>query len=150
VEVRHGGGRNLRELTCQTGGGIGTNQPTNVTWTFASTMAESMTGAPSTQMLFVYSGTAADNSNAMAQDKWVQATVDKTILQNNEMDMYQYDSSRARLHMFGLQCNQQAALGRWQLDNQQGSWVTHQALYATAARSPRLAGVTLFLKAIGT
>jgi hypothetical protein len=95
-------------LTCQTGGGIGTNQPTNVTWTFASTMAESMTGAPSTQMLFVYSGTAADNSNAMAQDKWVQATVDKTILQNNEMDMYQYDSSRARLHMFGLQCNQQA------------------------------------------
>jgi hypothetical protein len=116
-------GGTFGSLTCQTGGGIGTNQPTNVTWTFGSTMAETMTGAPGTQILFVYSGTAADNSNAMAQDRWVQATVDKTILQNNEMDMYQYDSSRARLHMFGLQCNQQAALGRWQLDNQQGSWV---------------------------
>jgi Chitobiase/beta-hexosaminidase C-terminal domain len=117
----NGGGSPLSQLC----GGVGSIQPSAWTWSFGSTMTETVSTTASsseTQILYIYAGPACDNCTTIAQDKWVKAVGGSTIIANNELDMYQNDSSRSRLHMFGLQCNQQAGIMQWQIDNQQGSW----------------------------
>lgn len=112
-------------VTCQTGGGVGTIQPSAWTWTWGTPMAESISTTSSTgetQMLNIYTGASCDNCTMLAEDKIVQPTQGSTYIANNEMDVSMYDSTDARMHMGGLQCNQQAGTLQWQIDNQQGSW----------------------------
>jgi hypothetical protein len=124
------GGGTWGSLTCDSGGGVGSFNPTNVTWSWGSTMAETVSTTASsgeTQILYVYTDNPCNDCTTISQDKWLESVGDDTIIANNELDMMQYDGTRSRLHMFGLQCNQQpgnAAFGHWQIDNQQGIWWT--------------------------
>jgi hypothetical protein len=123
-----GAGTTYGSLYCQPGGGVGSNIPSNVAITFGSSangfiMNESVsTTATSgeTQFLEVFKPAGIDTDNTMAQDKWVRAIGDQTIIANNEIDMFSNDHTHNIMHMFGLQCNQQpgnADYGYWEIDS---------------------------------
>lgn len=114
---------------CKVGGGIGSIQPSAVSWTWGTPMVESMTttnNTGSTQMLFIQNrdSSACPNCTEIVQDKITQPDHDKTALENNEMDLNNNQNPQNTFHTASLQCNQQAGTLAWQVDNQQGSWVT--------------------------
>lgn len=107
--------------TC--GGGVGSAQPSawNVS-TDGTTMLYSITstsGAP--QILVTLGGSGCDSCTKEAQHFKIQPVLN-THMENIEVDMWHNDGTRNRLHMFGLQCNQQSGINQWQYDNEQGSW----------------------------
>jgi hypothetical protein len=112
-------------ITCQAGGGVGTIQPSAWTWTWGTPMVEGISTTSSTgetQMLNIYTGASCDSCTMLAEDKTVQPSQGSTYIANNEMDVSMNDSTDARLHMGGLQCNQQSGTLQWQVNNEQGSW----------------------------
>lgn len=114
---------------CKVGGGIGSVQPSAVSWTWGTPMVESMStniNTSSTQMLFIHnvSSTSCPNCTEIVQDKITQPDHDKTALENNEMDLNNNQTAQNAFHTASLQCNQQSGTLAWQVDNQQGSWVT--------------------------
>ena len=111
-------------LTCQSGGGVGTIQPSAWSQTWGASMAESESTTSSTgttEMLFVYTGPSSDSSTYMAQHLVIQPTEGSTYLLNNEIDMFLLDTTHDKEIMFGLQANQQSGTLQWQIDNT-GSW----------------------------
>ena len=116
-------GKTFPGLPCASGGGIGSNLPSAASWTFGTTMNESVsTTATSgeTQILYIFQGIACDSCTSIAMDKWVEPTGNANIA-NNEMDMYQFDTTRNIEHMFGLQCSQLSGGVGWEYDNVGGS-----------------------------
>ena len=123
-------GGNAGTPTSTACGGVGSTQPSTWSYSWGSTMSQSVSTTASsgeTQILAVYSGPGNDASTFIAQHKVFQPTVGNGSIANNEIDMWENDNTRNRLHMFGWQCNQQPgnpAYGLWQYDNEQGSWQT--------------------------
>lgn len=115
--------------SCEAGGGIGSLVPSDVKWSFGSPGTQTMSATNttgSTQMLFVHgdSSTACTNCTELVQDKVFQVSKGRAFLENNELDSnVNMLATYNQFHTASLQCNQQAASGRWQYDNQQGSWI---------------------------
>ncbi len=109
----------------QCGGGVGSDQPS--TWNVTTGTQESISvsgtsGAP--QILITLGGSGCDSCTKATMDRWVKPlnSNDLANVENHEMDLWHNDGTRNRLHMGGLQCNQQSAFLQWQIDNEQGSW----------------------------
>lgn len=112
-------------LTCQSGGGVGSIQPSAWAQTYGSTMTEGVSTTSSTgttQMLFVNTGAASDSSTYIAEHLVIQPNEGPTYLLNNEMDIALLDATHNKEIMCGLQANQQAGILQWQYANT-GSWV---------------------------
>lgn len=110
-------------LGCQAGGGVGTNQPSNVSMSFGPTETISVSTTASsgqTQALFPYFGPGCDNCDYFAQDKYVEANGGKGIVVAQEMDFFMYDHTRGKNLQIGLQCNL-AGTAQWQRDNVGGA-----------------------------
>lgn len=121
---------------CKKGGGIGSIQPSSVSWSFGNPLTQTMvtptlTTAHSTQMLFTYhqSTSACPDCTELIQDKITQPGQDKTKLENNEMDLNVNVPAHSLFHTASLQCNQQAGTLQWQVDNQCCSWVNTGVTY---------------------
>lgn len=113
-------------LTCQVGGGVGTINPSSVTWTKATTAqvdlsTTSATGT--TQALFIWTSAAGACSDCtmLAHDVIYKPDQGATYILNNELDANFTEPGFAQQHSASLQCNQQGT-PQWQIDNQQGSW----------------------------
>lgn len=113
---------------CQAGGGVGSIEPSSISWTFGSPMVETTSTTSSTgttQILYVQgtTSTACPNCTGLVQDKVFQVDKGKTFLLNNELDSnVNMLATWNQFHTASLQCNQQGATPQWQYDNQQGSW----------------------------
>jgi hypothetical protein len=112
-------------ITCQAGGGVGTTNPSALTWTFGTSMDLSITG-PSTQALFVHTTPAPTCADCtwLAHDVTFLPTAGATVIENNEADANFTQPAHGNAeHSASLQCNQQSGTEQWQVDNQQGAWV---------------------------
>jgi hypothetical protein len=115
-------------VTCQKGGGVGSNLPSSLTWTFGTPMVETMsTTATSgeTQALFINttSSSTCTTCTELVEDKIVQVNKGPTFVANHEMDANaNMLTTYNQFHTASLQCNQQSGTLQWQYDNQQGSW----------------------------
>lgn len=104
-------------------GGVGSNQPAGWTITYGTTESISLTGTTGTpQILVTLGGSGCDSCTEETMDKWVKPLNALGHVQNHEMDAWHNDGAHNRLHMGGLQCNQQPGKLNWQVDNEQGSW----------------------------
>lgn len=107
------------------GGGVGSDQPSTWSITPGSGSTPQVMSITSTggfpQFLYTLGGSGCDSCTKITQDKCVMP-VNGANMQNYEMDVWSYDGTRKRLHMIGLQCNQQNGTKQWQIDNEQGSW----------------------------
>lgn len=114
-------------VSCQSGGGVGSINPSNVVWNFGSTMTEqtsTTSTSGSAQILYIntQSSTACPTCTELVEDKIVQVS-NTPGTQNNEMDAnVNMLSTYNQFHTASLQCNQQPGKLQWQYDNQQGSW----------------------------
>jgi len=123
--------------TATCGGGVGNSYPTSWDYVWGSTMTQQMTGGADVQILATFSADEcphcaqpAGTEIMMAQSKTVMATVDSSIISNNEMDMQASDASNTIggvpvEHNFGLQCEQSSPAsdpGYWAIDGA-GKWV---------------------------
>jgi hypothetical protein len=123
------------EATCT--GGVGDSYPTSWDFAWGPTMTEQMTGGDNVQILATFGADVCPLCDQpvgtqimMAQSKTVMATVDSSILSNNEMDMQAVDATNTVggvpvQHNFGLQCEQSSPAGHpgyWAIDGT-GKWV---------------------------
>lgn len=121
--------------TCS--GGVGKSYPTSWDYAWGPTFNQQMTGGSDVQILATFSadvcplcGQPAGTQIMMAQSKTVTATVDSSILANNEMDMQASDATNTIggvpvEHNFGLQCEQASPAsnpGYWAIDGA-GKWI---------------------------
>jgi len=115
-------------LNCEAGGGVGTNDPSSMAWTWGTPMVETMSTIASTgetQALFIntQSSAACPNCTQLTEDKVVQPDQGPACLANHEMDANINNlATYNQFHTASLQCNQQPGINQWQFDNQQGSW----------------------------
>jgi hypothetical protein len=124
------------EATCT--GGVGDSYPTSWNFVWGPTMTEQMTGGNNVQILATFGADVcplcdqpAGTQIMMAQSKTVMATVDSSILSNNEMDMQAVDATNTIggapvQHNFGLQCEQSSPAGHpgfWAIDGA-SRWVS--------------------------
>jgi hypothetical protein len=114
-------------LSCQTGGGVGSINPSNIVWTWGTPMSEqvsttSSTGTTQALLINTQSSSACTTCTQLTQDKVVTVDKGKTFLLNNEMDSnINMLATYNQFHTASLQCNQQGS-PQWQYDNQQGGW----------------------------
>lgn len=121
--------------TCS--GGVGKSYPTSWDYVWGPELTQQMTGGRDVQILATFSadecplcGEPAGTQIMMAQSKTVMATVDSSILANNEMDMQASDAVNTIRgvpieHNFGLQCEQSSPAsnpGYWAIDGP-GHWI---------------------------
>jgi hypothetical protein len=108
-------------------GGVGSTQPSGWTVTYGATESISVSatsGAP--QILITLGGSGCDSCTNITMDKWIQPLNNPNPnVENHEHDAWHNNGAGNRLHMGGLQCNQQTAFLQWQYDNEQGSWQNH-------------------------
>jgi hypothetical protein len=122
-------------LTCTASGGVGTVNPSNATWTFGSTSAETVTAPAGTgsevQILYTWlfggnadpSAPTCDSCTEQVQDIVIQPTAGSSDIANHEMDMPQFDFTHSINRQNGLQCNQQTGTLQWQVDSgNAGGW----------------------------
>jgi hypothetical protein len=141
--------------TATSGGGVGSNVPTTWDYVWGSTYTQSMTAPAYVQILAPFSGTTNDGTVGqtlmLVQRKIVQATVDKTHLQNNEADSQAIDATHkingmSIEHNYGLQCEQASdtsSPGHWCVG---GGWNTqkdHWACTPVTSQCPWGANVTI-------
>lgn len=121
-------GGTFGSLTCQSGGGVGSNNPSNVIWTFGEPMVETLSTTASsgeTQALFIntQSSTGCTDCTQLTEEKTVQPNQGPSFIANHEMDSnVNMLATYNQFHTASLQCNQQSGINQWQYDNQQGSW----------------------------
>lgn len=128
-------GGTFGSITCSSSAGVGTLNPTALTWTFATPSVETLTSPASAtsevQALYtwLYGGNAApsaptcDSCTEQVEDVVMQPTAGSSVIANNEMDMPQYDFTHGINRQNGFQCNQQSGKFVWQVDSgKAGGW----------------------------